>query len=376
MTASVRPKILLLGVVHFIDKDILKRYESEFELINYDITTKEDLISKLETEFNDIVAIATVWFSFVPVGGLHDEKLLNALPKTLKVIATPTVGVDLYNLDALTKRGIVLANSAGITSDDVADIALHLSLSAYRFTSLFENSLRTHRNTLSARYVVEDQFDKAAGRASSEDVSAKRKMVYGHLVGNYKVDSPKGQVAGIVGFGSIGRAIAKRLAVLGMKIHYLKRSPLTESEIEELGGTGSTPPFEITRHETFDSLAKVSNLLVLVVPLTSDTRHILNERTIALLPDAARVVNVGRGPLIDQKALIKALESGKLSSAGLDVYEQEPLIEPALAERHDVTLLPHIGSCTDESAQAALENCFVNIKDVVLGSGKARNSVN
>jgi glyoxylate reductase len=292
--------------------------------------------------------------------------LLDALPSTLKMIAIPSVGYDHYDTVALKARGIILCNSPGLSADTVADLGLHLALSVYRYTTLFEHTLRTQKHTIQARKAA-FAFDHETGIAPTTNLP--EPFAYGHIVGSERVQMPHGKRVGIAGFGAIGKALARRLHVLGMKIHYLKRSPVTAEEQKELG-------FRIVYHESFDSLAKVSDLLVLTLPLSPETTHILNSSTIAFLPSGAKVVNIGRGPLIDQKALLDGLRSGKISSAGLDVYEYEPTIEPELLERWDVTLLPHIGGCSTDAAHASMVNCMDCIEDCLKNGGNGLFPVN
>ncbi|ANB11865.1 glyoxylate reductase [Sugiyamaella lignohabitans] len=302
------------------------------------------------------------WSGFTSVGGMNTD-LVDALPVSLKVIGLPHVGYDHFDWEAIKKRGVIMCNSPGMSDNDVADIGLHLILSTYRSTSLFESTLRSQKNAALARRVVLN-FDQDTGRADpGNEPMDPMKYVHGHRVGERVVTSPAGQRVGIAGFGGIGRALAKRLHVLGMTIHYFKRSQLSQKELKSLEG------IPLVRHESFESLAKESDVLVLALPLSSSTRHIVNDKTIGILPAEARVINVGRGPLVDQAALLRGLKSGKLSGAGLDVFEHEPIIEEELLSRYDVTLLPHIGACTQKAVERALINSLENIKNVVVDGG-------
>lgn len=276
------------------------------------------------------------------------------------------MGYDHYNAPALTKRGIVLTNSPGFSTDAVADIALHLALSTYRYTTILERALREQQHTVKARRSVAT-MDLSTGVAPKEGFS--NEFAFGHLVGNKLSTTPKGHIAGIAGFGAIGQATAKRLAAIGMKIHYYRRNKLSPEQEKELG-------YEVTAHDSMDSLFKVSELLVLTLPLSPETHHMVNEESIKLLPDGAKIVNVGRGALIHEEALVAALKTGKLSSAGIDVFEKEPLVNPELLRREDVTLLPHLGGAESEAAHNAWAHCLDAVEDVLLKGGNGLTPVN
>jgi lactate dehydrogenase-like 2-hydroxyacid dehydrogenase len=276
------------------------------------------------------------------------------------------VGYDHYDAQALAKKGVVLTNSPGISADAVADIALHLALSTYRFTTVMEYTLREQKHTVKARQSVA-ALDISTGQPMSEGYPAK--FAYGHEVGAKRATSPKGQNVGIAGFGAIGRATGKRLAALGMNVHYFKRRKLSAEEERELG-------YPATFHATVESLFKSSNLLMLTIPLTQETRHMVNQDSISLLPDGAKIVNVGRGALIDEDALVMALKSGKLSSVGLDVFEKEPAVHPELLSRLDVTLIPHLGGAEAAAAHDAYVHCMKAITNVLLEDGNGLTPVN
>lgn len=192
---------------------------------------------------------------------------------------------------------------------------------------------------------------------------------FGEKIGDRFISGPRGHSVGIAGLGDIGKEIGKRLNAIGMTVHYTKRVPLTKAEQAELG-------FKATYHESFESMLPHSELLVLSLPLSAHTHHIVNEKTIAQLPDGARIVNIGRGGLIDTQALIASLKSGKISGVGLDVFEKEPSIEPELLGRWDVILTPHLGSSTYDVAVAAENTCMTNITEYYFGDMTNVTSVN
>ncbi|ANB15850.1 glyoxylate reductase [Sugiyamaella lignohabitans] len=251
-----------------------------------------------------------------------------------------------------------------MSANEVSDIALHLALSTYRYTTLYEYTLRTQGDTRTAIRAAAT-YDIKTGRPLDKIDKDHKGEYTGPALGGYNTTTPQGERVGIAGFGGIGQALAKRLHALGMDVHYFKRHKLSEDE-ENSDPLKGIP---LTYHDSFESLAKVSDLLALALPLTDETRHTLNEETIKLLPDRAKVVNVGRGALIHEDALVQALKSGKVASAGLDVFEYEPEVHPELLKRLDVTIFPHIGGRTPSSAARAIENCFQNLKNILVDGG-------
>ena len=150
-----------------------------------------------------------------------------------------------------------------------------------------------------------------------------------------------GKTLGIVGMGKIGKAIARRALAFGMKVSYHNRKPLSESE-------AST--YQATYH-SLDSLLAVADVVSLSTPLTDATRHLMDARALGLMKPTAILVNTARGAVVDEKALIEALDKKIIAGAGLDVYEDEPNVSPALLMMDQVVLMPHLGSGTIEARE-------------------------
>jgi len=246
--------------------------------------------------------------------------VIMALPDSVRIIATFSVGYEHIDLAAARQRGIVVTNTPGVLTDATADIALLLMLGAAR------------RVGEGARMIRDGWTGWTPTQLMGIEVSGKR--------------------LGIVGMGDIGRAVATRARAFGMEIHYHNRSRL-DGAIEH----------GAVFHETLESLLPVSDFLSLHCPLTSETRHLLNEQRIALLPPRPVVVNTARGPVVDDQALIAALKSGRVAAAGLDVFEGEPNIAAGYLDCPTAFLLPHLGSATLETRNAmgftALDNMDV-----------------
>jgi glyoxylate reductase len=255
---------------------------------------------------------------------------LDAAPESLGLIANLGVGYDNIDLQAAARRGIAVSNTPVVT-EDTADLAFGLLLAAARRLSICERLLR----------------DNAWGAAQGQ---------LGVRV--------HGKTLGIVGFGAIGQAVARRARGFGMTIlyHGPRRKPSEEAQL----------------HATFcpdlDTLLRQSDFVSLHCPLSDASRHLINAQTLALLKPSAILVNTGRGPLIDEAALVDALAAGSLAGAGLDVFEFEPEVNEGLKAFDNVTLLPHIGSATGECRRDMAMRGIANI-EAFIRDGKPLDSV-
>ncbi len=252
----------------------------------------------------------------------HSERfsaeVIAALGPRLKIIANHSVGTDHVDLAAAKAAGIVVTNTPDVLSDATAEIAMLCMLGA-------------------ARRGAEGD---AMIRAGKWDFWSPAFMVGRQVTGKR---------FGVLGMGRVGQVTAERARGFGMQVHYHNRTRLPD-------------PLEkgAVFHPTVDSLMAVSDVLSLHCPTTPDTVGVINARTLALLPDRAILVNTARGALVDEDALLAALQSGKIFAAGLDVFVTEPGGNPAIAALPNVFLLPHIGSATEETRDAmgfrALDN--------------------
>jgi lactate dehydrogenase-like 2-hydroxyacid dehydrogenase len=244
--------------------------------------------------------------------------LIQALPDSVRMLATFSVGTDHIDLTAAKARGIVVSNTPGVLTDATADIALLLLLGAARRASEGERLIREGR---------------WEGWAPTQ------------LVGVHVT----GKRLAILGMGRIGQAVARRARGFDMEIHYHNRRRLPADE--EAGAI---------HHADADDLLSVADFLSIHSPATPETHHWLNAERIARLPDRAVVINTARGAVVDDEALIAALKSGKLAAAGLDVFENEPQLHSGYAALPNTFLLPHLGSATDRTRDAmgftALDN--------------------
>lgn len=260
---------------------------------------------------------------FVPtVTDSIDAGLIEAAPPRLKLIANYGAGVNHIDLAAAKARGIMVTNTPGVFTDDTADLTMALILNVPR--RLGEG----HR----------------AMRAGEWDGWRPTGML-GHRIG--------GKTLGIIGFGRIGEAVALRAKAFGLNIIYNKRQRLPASIEEELG---------VTFESDLDRLVARADIITLHCPLTAETDKILNARRIAMMKPDAYIINSSRGELIDEDALISALENGGIAGAGLDVYTHEPAVDPRLFTIPNVVLLQHLGSATFEGREASGERVIANIR--------------
>jgi glyoxylate reductase len=167
----------------------------------------------------------------------------------------------------------------------------------------------------------------------------------GHRVG--------GKILGIIGFGRIGEAVAARARAFGMQIIYTKRKRLPASLEEQLG---------ITFEPELDRLIARADIITLHCPLTAETDRLIDARRIAMMKPEAYLINSSRGELVDENALIEALQAHRIAGAGLDVYTHEPSIDPRLLALENAVLLPHLGSATVEGRTASGERVITNIR--------------
>ncbi|MCY1403188.1 Glyoxylate/hydroxypyruvate reductase B [compost metagenome] len=263
-----------------------------------------------------------------------DAGLLDLAPD-LEVVSSVSVGVDNYDIPELTRRGVLLTNTPDVLTETTADTGFALILAT-------------------ARRVVE----------LSEWVRA------GHWQGNlgpaHFGSDVHGKTLGIVGMGRIGEALARRAAAgFGMRVLYHNRRP--RPEVEARYGA---------RYLGLDELLAQADFVCLTVPLTVDTEGLIGERELALMKPEAILVNIARGPVVDEVALIEALRQRRIRGAGLDVFSHEPLpTDSPLLKLDNVVVTPHIGSATHETREAMARCAVENLLSALAGERPA-NLVN
>ncbi|MGN6376381.1 MAG: 2-hydroxyacid dehydrogenase [Sphingomonas sp.] len=251
-----------------------------------------------------------------------DAELIAAAGDRLQLIANFGAGVDHIDLTAARARDIIVTNTPGVLTQDTADMAMALILSVPRRLAEGEKLVRS-----------------GAWRGWSPG------GMLGHRIG--------GKALGIIGMGRIGQAVARRARAFGLTIHYHNRHRVPPALETELGATF---------HPELDEMLRIADIVSINAPHTPQTEHLIDARRLALLGPHVYLINTSRGDILDETALIDALESGRLAGAGLDVYEHEPAVDPRLLALPNVVLLPHMGSATFEGRAAAGERVIANIR--------------
>ncbi|MDR5860290.1 D-glycerate dehydrogenase [Halomonas eurihalina] len=305
-------------VYRSINEDQLARLERDFH-VDY----LPEVASAEDPAFLDALANA---HGLVGASLPITPALLDRAPH-LEAIASISVGYDNYPVDELTRRGILLCNTPDVLTETTADTGFLLIMCAAR------------RAIELAGMVQRGEWRESIG-----------KELFGTDV--------HGKTLGMVGFGRIGAAIARRGALgFGMRVLYSNASPKPELEAE-LGA----------RHRELDELLTEADIVCVTVPLNADTHHLIGAREFALMKPSAIFVNVARGKVVDETALIEALRAGKPHAAGLDVFEREPLPETSpLPHMPNVVALPHIGSATHETRTAMADRAVANILAALNG---------
>jgi len=240
----------------------------------------------------------------VPLSNRVDEEVFSVLPQ-LRIVANLGVGVDNIDVAAATQHRVLVTNTPEVLTEATADLAWALLLAV-------------------ARRIVE----------ADQDLRREGFPGWTFLPKHMGVDV-SGRTIGIVGFGRIGQALARRAKGFSMTILYHARTRKPEVE-DELGA----------RFVPLPELLRESDFVVLCVPLTPETRHLIGKKELSLMKKEAILVNVARGPVVDEEALVQALRAGQILGAGLDVFEEEPKVHPGLLGLKNVVLTPHIGSAT------------------------------
>ena len=292
--------------------------EENFELTvhSHEPMSHEELIEKARDK-DAIISILT---------NRIDEKFFDACPE-IKLVANVAVGYDNIDLAAAKKRGVIVSNTPGVLTETTADLAFSLLMSTARKLGEAEQFLR-------------------AGKWKRFSLDL--------LLGT----DIHGKTLGIIGFGRIGQSVARRARGFGMKILY-SQPRRADLEIEkELAA----------EYLSLDEVLSKSDFVSLHCPLSASTRHLIGAAQLQTMKPTAILINTSRGAIVDEKALAEALLAGTIGGAGLDVFENEPAITPALLEAQNVVLLPHIGSASIETRTAMGQLAVDAIKNSFQGN--------
>lgn len=327
-----KPRLL---VARAIFPEVLAQLAQTFEVVDNqgDATfTGPDWVAHLQ----GVDAVFT--FGTEPI----NASILAQCPR-LRMAANMTVGYNNFDVAAMTAAGVLATNAPDVLTEATADMAFALLLATARRVSESEAYLR-----------------------SGLWQSWRYDMFLGAPV--------QGSTLGVLGMGRIGQAVARRAALgFDMPVAYHNRQPLAALAANDGQGDGSLP-FH-ARYVGFQELFATADHLVVVLPYSPVVHHIVNEQALALMKPSATLVNVGRGGLIDENALAQALAQGRLGGAGLDVFEGEPQVNPALLAQKNVVLTPHIGSATGPARRAMAQLAVNNLK-AFFTEGKALTPLN
>ena len=262
-----------------------------------------------------------------------DEAFLDAAPN-LRIVANVAVGYNNIDVAACTARGVQVTNTPGVLTDATADLAMGLVLMSTRRLGEGERLIRSGTPWQWGMF-----------------------MMLGTGL--------QGRTLGIVGMGGIGAAMAMRARAFGMNIVYNNRRSVEPATEQLLGGA---------RRVDLDELLATSDVVSLNCPYSKETHHLIDIDALSLMKPTAHLVNTARGPIVDEEALVKALKTGLIAGAGLDVYENEPTVHEGLLDLDNVILVPHLGSATVETRTAMATTAASNVV-AVLGGRDALNPV-
>jgi glyoxylate reductase len=273
----------------------------------------------LTTPRDDVLQLAPELAGIINQGELRiDAELLDRSPR-LRIVANVAAGYNNMNTELMAARGVWGTNTPDAFYEATADFTLALILAVARFLAKGD------------RYVRAGEWKRFEPGVWD-----------GMLL--------SGKTLGIVGYGRTGQAVATRARAFGMNIIYTRRQTATDPACRPL-----------------DALLAEADFVSLHVPLLPQTHHLIDARRLAQMKRGAYLINMARGPVVDEEALVRALQSGHLAGAGLDVFENEPEVHPALLTMENVVLAPHVGGGTRESRQAARLLCAENVAAVLRG---------
>jgi gluconate 2-dehydrogenase len=318
-TAAMRKKVL---VFRELPPDQLARLQAQ-----HDVTVANPRVPEQLPAFHAALATAQGMIgSSYPI----NETLLAKAPQ-LKVISSVSVGVDNYALSALAARGILLCHTPGVLTETTAD-------------TIFSLIMATSRRLVELANLVRE----------------------GHWVRNIGEElfgwDVHGKTLGILGFGRIGQAVARRAALgFGMPVLYHSRRPVDLArELPELAGKAT--------HASLDEVLGRADIIAVVLPLSDETRSLMGAREFGLMKPGAIFINGARGAIVQEDALLHALDHGSLRAAGLDVFATEPLpMDSPLRTHPKITALPHIGSATFETRHAMAVLATSNLLNALAG---------
>ena len=313
---SNKPKVL---VCRAIFPDQLAELEKSFQVRS----NQADQVftpAELQKELSNVVGALVTGSERIDASALQNAK-------DLKIAANISVGYNNFDVPAMSLSGVMATNTPDVLTDTTADFGFALLMAT-------------------ARRITESEHWVRAGKWDQWSI----------------VNNPLGMdlhhsTVGIIGMGRIGKGIAKRALGFGMKVLYHNRSRLSPEDEKACGAT----------YVSKEELLRTADHLVLVLPYTPQNHHTIGAAEIALMKPTATLINIARGGIVDDVALAKALQSGKIFAAGLDVFEGEPQVHPELLKCSNIVLAPHIASASEKTRRAMVDLAVENLRAALDG---------
>lgn len=317
-----------MGKLYWAEEDCKALLDPVAEVVSMESTSREELFKDLSPggRYDDIVAVYHEHLSIKTVGHA-DGDMFRALPSSCKWFAHKGAGYDDIDVGTAVKLGIRVSNTPGAVDEATATTAVYLLLATMRRFSMSEAHLRSGGFA-----------PPAAVESGAHDLSDR--------------------TVGILGMGGIGSKIADYIRPFGMKILYHNRRPSADAAPDT------------TYCASLDEMLAQVDVLMISIPLSASTRGLIGEKQIRTMKRGSIIVNTARGPIVDEEAMIRALQDGHLASAGLDVFVKEPQVDQRLIDMPHVTLLPHVGTECQDARRKMEVLALTNIRDfIVKGTG-------
>lgn len=290
-----KPQIFVTRQIPQEGLEILKDY-CQVEVSEYDGVIPRSLLLKRVKDTDGLLVLLT---------DKIDKEVISAAGKRLRVISNYAVGYNNIDIGEATKKGIMVTNTPGVLTETTADLAWALLMSIAR------------------RIVEGDKFVRAGKFRGWEPMLLLGTDIYEATLG-------------LIGFGRIGQAMARRAKGFNLKVLYYDKNPVSPIIEKELG----------VSRAGFDEILRESDFISIHVPLNEETFHLIGQKELSIMKKESYLINTARGPIVDEKALVKALKDGVIRGAALDVFENEPEIEQELMSLDNIVMVPHIGSAS------------------------------
>ncbi|KAK5692699.1 hypothetical protein LTR17_025355 [Elasticomyces elasticus] len=328
-----RPKVISISYPKWAGEEYMKTFERDFELHHIVPSDRAGTVAALKAKVEsdgpfEAIAVLMGTGPYEP----FDEEMLKPLLPQCKLVVSASAGYDDYDVEWMTKHNIVFCNSRNAVNESTADLTIFLTLGILRDYSRLQISMR-----------------EGCWRG-----------------GLAPVRDPAGLTLGIVGMGAIGKHVARKAAAFNLRVAYYQRNRLS-SEIEDR--------LNATYCDSLDELLSTADIVSLNCPLNGNTRGLIGKAELASMKDGVFIVNTSRSAIIDEDALIAALESGKVARAGMDVFVGEPKPNAYFLNSDRVMIQPHMGGITDMAWQKAYREALENMR-AFFTTGKAISPIN